>query len=136
MEFMLSELRGNGVVINEHVFKYQMNKIIENCGESYEELMSRVTAEEEDLKDIFYATNINSDGRERSTMAYKGGHFEKDLLARLHIPSLNLECFGCSKVGELIDQMIWVETCGNHTMCNAYLHCLVRRWRWRHVVSG
>ena len=73
---------------------------------------------------------------ERSTMAYKGGHFEKDLLARLHIPSLNLECFGCSKVGELIDQMIWVETCGNHTMCNAYLHCLVRRWRWRHVVSG
>ena len=69
MEFILSELRGNGVVINEHVFKYQMNKIIENCGESYEELMSRVAAEEEDLKDIFYATNINSDGRVMSFLA-------------------------------------------------------------------
>ena len=60
---------------------------------------------------------------ERSVVGYKDGHLEKDLLARLHIPSVNLECFGCPKVGELIDRMIWVETCGNHTMCDAYLHC-------------
>ena len=28
-----------------------------------------------------------------STIAYKGGHYERDLLANLDIPSMNLECF-------------------------------------------
>ena len=30
-----------------------------------------------------------------SVIAYKGGHYERDLLASLCIPSLNLHCFRC-----------------------------------------
>ena len=55
-----------------------------------------------------------------SVIAYKGGHYDRDLLASLCIPSLNLECFGCL---ELIDQLIWVETCRNDTTSDAHLHC-------------
>ena len=58
---------------------------------------------------------------ESSVIAYKGGHIERDLLAKLHVPSLNLECFGCPKARDLINQMIWVETCGNYTTCDAHL---------------
>ena len=58
-----------------------------------------------------------------STIAYKGGHYEKDLLAKLNIPSVNLEYFGCPTAGELLDQLIWLETCGNHIEDNAYQHC-------------
>ena len=32
-----------------------------------------------------------------SAIAYKGGHYERDLLASLNIPSINLECFQCPK---------------------------------------
>ena len=74
---------------------------------------------EEIVATFYYRAKRN----ERSIIAYKGGHFERDLLAKLNIPALNLECFGCPKARELIDQMIWLETCGNHTTCNAYLHC-------------
>ena len=58
-----------------------------------------------------------------SVIAYKGEHYEIDLLANLNIPSMDLECFGCPKAGQLIDQLIWVETCGNHLTSNAHLHC-------------
>ena len=36
-----------------------------------------------------------------STLAYKGGHFERDLLTKLTIPSVNLEIFGCPKANQL-----------------------------------
>ena len=58
-----------------------------------------------------------------STLAYKGGIFERDLLKRLGIPSVNLECFGCPKAEALFDALVWLETCGNHTELNAYQHC-------------
>lgn len=38
-----------------------------------------------------------------STVAYKGGHFERDLLAKLNIPAVNLENFGCPKAASLFD---------------------------------
>ena len=60
---------------------------------------------------------------EKSVVAYKGGHIERDLLRNLGIPSLNLECFGCPKAEGLIRRMIWLETCGNHTTRDAYWHC-------------
>ena len=60
---------------------------------------------------------------ESSLLAYKGGHYERDLLASLGIPSINLENFGCPKAGELIDELIWLELCRNHTVNEAYLHC-------------
>ena len=60
---------------------------------------------------------------ENSTMAYKGGHYEKDLLKSLGIPSVNLEEFGCPKAEALIEQMFWLETCGKHIVSEAYSHC-------------
>ena len=56
---------------------------------------------------------------ENSTMAYKGGHYEKDLLASLGI----YKEFGCPKAEVLIEQMVWLETCGNHIVSEAYSHC-------------
>ena len=41
-----------------------------------------------------------------SVIAYKGGHYEKDLLASLSIPSLDLEKYGCPKAKELIETMV------------------------------
>ena len=58
-----------------------------------------------------------------SVLGYKGGHYEKDLLVSLSIPSLNLEEYGCPKAEELIKTMIWLETCGHHLVPDAYLHC-------------
>ena len=46
---------------------------------------------------------------ESSIMACKGGHYERDLLASLAIPAVNLENFGCPKAGELFDELIWLE---------------------------
>ena len=46
----------------------------------------------------------------RSVLAYKGGHYERDLVASLAIPAVNLENFGCPKAGELFDHLIWLET--------------------------
>ena len=56
-------------------------------------------------------------------IAYKGGHFEKDLLAKLGVPSFNLEHLGCPKAGDLMSDLGWLETCGKHVVGEAYLHC-------------
>ena len=58
-----------------------------------------------------------------SVIENKGEHYERDLLASLSIPLLNLESFGCSKADVLIDQLVWLETCGKHTRNDAYFHC-------------
>jgi hypothetical protein len=59
----------------------------------------------------------------RSTIAYKGGIYERDLLARLNIPALDLQDYGCPKAEKLFDQLVWLETCGKHTENAAYQHC-------------
>ena len=66
-------------------------------------------------------SEIRHDGR--AIMAYKGGHYERDLLAKLGISALNLENFHCPKAKVLMNQLIWLETCGNHTVPDAYAHC-------------
>ena len=60
---------------------------------------------------------------ENLVLAYKGGHFEKDLLERLGVPSVNLERLGCPKASELIGDLVWLETCGNHLVKEAFMHC-------------
>ena len=60
---------------------------------------------------------------ETCTLAYKGGHIEKDLLKELNIPALNLESFGCPKADHIFDKMIWLETCGKHFGIKPYRHC-------------
>ena len=60
---------------------------------------------------------------EKLGLAYKGGHYERDLLTRLDIPSIDLEEYGCPKAESLINELVWLETCGNHTVPGAYAHC-------------
>ena len=71
------------------------------------------------VSDFYYRVKIN----EQSTIAYKGGRIENDLLRKTGIPSVNLESFGCPKAEHLFDDLVWLETCGNHTEPNAYQHC-------------
>ena len=52
---------------------------------------------------------------ERSLIAYKGGHYDSDLFASLGIGGIDLKKFGCPKAEVLINQMVWLETCGRHT---------------------
>ena len=66
-------------------------------------------------------TEMRHDGR--AFMAYKGGHYERDLLAKLGIPEVNLENFDCPKAEVVIKQLIWLETCGRHTVPDTYAHC-------------
>ena len=70
---------------------------------------------------LIFTKAYKRDGK--STLAYKGGILERDLLKRLGIPSVNLECFGCPTAEALFDALVWLETCGNHTKLNAYHHC-------------
>ena len=58
-----------------------------------------------------------------STMAYKGGNVERDLLLKLEIPSQNLENFSCPRAGVLLDTLVWLETCGHHTGPISFEHC-------------
>ena len=59
------------------------------------------------------------------TLAYKGGHYERDLLYKLGIPGVNLERYRCPKAKVLFDRLGWLETCGKHlTTVEAYRHCL------------
>ena len=73
---------------------------------------------------------------EKPTIAYKGGHIEKDLLKELELgPFVDLEDFGCPKVVDLIHagltQEVW--DCGLH-QGNGAAHCamaecqIVRDW--------
>jgi hypothetical protein len=73
------------------------------------------------LKEI--VRNLYGNMRKNSLVAYKGGNYEKNLLADLNIPSVNLECFSCPKAQKLFGQMIWLETCRKHLAVDAYQHC-------------
>ncbi len=58
-----------------------------------------------------------------SSIAYKGGCIERDLLNKLNIPSINLQSYGCPKAEKLMDNLIWLDTCGNHLTSMAYQYC-------------
>ena len=60
---------------------------------------------------------------EKSLLAYKGGHYDRDLLRNLDIPSVNLESFGWPRAVHIIDQLDWRQSCGNHLELGAYEHC-------------
>ena len=59
----------------------------------------------------------------QKTIAYKGGHIERDLLKKLNIPGINLEVFGCPKAEYLFNKLVWLETCGQHVGTDPYKHC-------------
>ena len=56
------ELQRNGVDMSEQIFRREMNKIINEHGQLYEELAERMGGED-DLMDVFHRMNINSFGR-------------------------------------------------------------------------
>ena len=78
-----------------------------------------ITSLEAIVRDLYQSVKRSSN----SAIAYKGGHYEKDLLTSLGIPAINLESFGCPKVDMLIPKLIWLETCGKHLTSDAYHHC-------------
>ena len=80
---------------------------------------ARISALEEIVTDFYQTVKQNR----TSVLAYKGGHYEKDLLASLTIPGVNLENFGCPKAGELMRDLVWLESCGNHIVPDAFAHC-------------
>ena len=74
------------------------------------------------LENIVQRIYCESKTDDSSLVAYKGGHLERDLLQKLGIKSFNLENIGCPKAANLFDSMLWLKTCGNHKVPNAYQH--------------
>ena len=68
----------------------------------------------------FFANNVVN---ESSAIGYKGGTVERDLLRELGIPSVDLEHFGCPRAATLLDNLVWLETCGHHLTPTAFAHC-------------
>ena len=66
-------------------------------------------------------------------VAYKGGHYEHDLLGKLGILLFNLEKITCLKVPHLFDEMLWLQTCSNHTDPNT---TTAQRSKWRLLGFG
>ena len=69
----------------------------------------------------FYNENRKS---QCSTLRFKGGQWERELLTRLQLPHINLETLGCPKASALFDSLGWLESCGKHLPCTeSYKHC-------------
>ena len=77
----------------------------------------------DNLEDIVVELYRGIVQNERSCIAYKGGHYERDLLAKLAIPGIDLEKYGCPKAQTLIHKLVWRETCGQHLVPDAFGHC-------------
>lgn len=62
---------------------------------------------------------------ENSSIAYKGGTYEKNLLQELEIPSVDLELFSCPPARKsVIIENYRAFACGFHNFCRqGYLHC-------------
>ena len=71
---------------------------------------------------------------ERTVVAYKGGHVEKDLLNKLNIPCLDLETWGCPKYEQLKQTIVEpLPSCGFH-LNDIIHHCPMTEchafWLW------
>ena len=75
------------------------------------------------LEDIVIKLYQETMQNKNSIIAFKGGCFEKDLLASCGIPSVNLERFGCPKASLIIKTMVWLETCSQHLVPDTFEHC-------------
>jgi len=71
---------------------------------------------------------------ERTVVAYKGGHVEKDCLDKLNIPNINLERLGCPKTEQLNHTIVEpLASCGFH-LNETIHHCPMTEchafWLW------
>ncbi|GFU97688.1 uncharacterized protein TNCV_4455741 [Trichonephila clavipes] len=76
------------------------------------------------LKDIYYFCQRSG----ANVVAYKGGEKEKNILERLEIPSVDLQCFGCPSFKDLIKfgrVYSALRDCGHHTELKKgkLMHC-------------
>ncbi|KAL9952108.1 hypothetical protein ACROYT_G039315 [Oculina patagonica] len=81
------------VKYNVHGLTYQPRK---------EEKAYEYDRVEEVMWDLYEETKTP----ERTVVAYKGGHVERDLLNKLNIPSVNLELYGCPKYDVLKETIV------------------------------
>ena len=58
-----------------------------------------------------------------SVIGYKAGHCDKDLLASMSIPAIDMDNYGWPKAKDLINTIVWLETRGHHLVPDAYFHC-------------
>jgi hypothetical protein len=92
-------------------------------------------AYEQDGVDIVFLRLYNRYKTEqRTVVAYKGGHVEKDLLNKLNIPNINLETEGCPKYDKLRQTIVEpLASCGFHFNDNIH-HCPMTEchafWSW------
>ena len=138
----MAVLRENNIELSENTFRFHLKVFLEKHGGLFESMIARVGRENvlENLCVIYQELDPSNFGRimasewnvvntlwpenykkykyfyvySNSTIAYKGGHYEKDLLNSLSIPAVNLESFGCPKAEKLFDQIIWLKTHKNH----------------------
>ena len=95
----------------------------------------RERAYEQDQADIVLLRLYNQYKTfERTVVAYKGGHIEKDLLNKLNIPCLNFETLGCPKYDQLKQTIVEpLASCGFHLNDNIH-HCPMTEchafWLW------
>lgn len=85
---------------------------------------------EDILRDLYEEVKY----KDRTVVAYKGGHVERDLLNKLNIPCLNLEHYGCPKYDVLKDEFHNVlPSCGFHLNDKLH-HCPIKEcetfWLW------
>ena len=90
------------------------------------------------VKPIMESAYLRSRTQQHTTVAYKGGCLEKNLLNELQIPCVNLEDFGCPKIETLV--AIGLNpgfSCGHHTQ--PQLHCPKQEtylfYQWMQSVS-
>ena len=62
----------------------------------------KISALDAIVEDLYHEIKVDTN----STIAYKDRHYERDLSAKLNIPSLNLEWFDCPKAEKLFDQLV------------------------------
>ena len=74
---------------------------------------------------------LQSKSKEWDCVAYKGGHFERDLLESLGIPAINLEDFGCPEVQGIdrnwvrSDKDMWTAHRGKrYSLCYRRMLCI------------
>ena len=65
-----------------------------------------------------------------TTVAYKGGHYEKDLLKKLDISSVNLEELGCPKVDEIMSMYKRHDFTMARCRIHSHGHCPMEEVGW------
>ena len=86
------------------------------------------------LEDVICDLYSKAKTKDRTVVAYKGGHVEQDLLLKLNIPHVDLEHYGCPKYDTLKETIVEpLPSCGFH-IDDSIHHCPMTEchafWLW------